>query len=196
MTTAQFDRLRNVLPRGWRQGQEGAFFNHLIILLSQITTSTEGDSGDTITINEAESDVLSTVARVQDLEYSQNDLARLITEPVDLGNIEERIEDLDRQVCNIMMGLNEDFKSAAVDGGQYYAVDRELITAALNATIFLPSRPVANSVIIVKKIDNSTAVLIDGNGKTIDSNARVSIRNQNTALTMQYDVERDAWFIR
>lgn len=198
MSINQPDLLRKAMPRAWRDNREiRNFVEQLVYLLSQTATATgeTGDSGDTTIINEAESTVLSTVSRVDELDSQIDDLMRSVETP-DNSDLEDRIEDLERQVVNLLTLPETGFYTANVDGGIYEATDREFITATLNATILLPSRPSSNSVIIVKKIDNSSYITVGGNGKNIDGSSSVVIRNKNTALTIQYNLKRDAWFIR
>jgi len=194
MTINQADRLRKALPREYTRGAMGNFYDQLIRLLSQIATSTDsGDGGgDTTIINEAESSILSTVSDIQDIYSRIDDIERRESQE----SLFDRVDDLERQLIDVWSGSETGFKSVAVDAGTHQATDREFITAGLNAVILLPVRPVSNSVIIVKKIDNSAKIQIGGSGRKIDGHDSILIRRKNTALTMQYDITRDEWFIR
>jgi hypothetical protein len=205
MTINHTNLLRKATPRSWRNNTEiRNFIEQLIFLLSQTATATgdSGEGGDTITINEAESEALPATARIQNLESIAEDLARMPDE-VDYSMFDSRIEDIERQLIDIWSGADTGFKSVNVQAGTCEATDREFITAELNAIILLPSRPVADSVIIVKKIDNSRLTTIGGNGKVIYGSSSklaysdsICIRNLNTSLTFQYSIAKDAWIIR
>ena len=199
MSINYVDLIRKAIPNRLRGDREFRnLVEQIIYAMSQIAAATGETSsgGDTTIVNEAENDVLSTVQRVQVLEERDRETERLLVESYDDYAIQSRIDDLERQMVDVLSGCDKGYINKDVEGVTHYATDREFITASLNATILLPSRPIRDSVIIVKKIDKSTRIQISGNGKNIDSHGCVSIRNKNTSLTFHFNVEKDEWFIR
>ena len=69
-----------------------------------------------------------------------------------------------------------------------------LADASLNVvSVTLPAAPATGRLLLIKKIDNTNNVVIDGNGKTIDGQASVTLGVQYAFRRIQYN--GTAWFV-
>jgi hypothetical protein len=60
-------------------------------------------------------------------------------------------------------------------------------------TVTLAATPLDKDVVEVKVTNGK--VIIDGNGNTIDGSDKVTVRRDNTGLSMEYSSTADAWYI-
>ena len=73
------------------------------------------------------------------------------------------------------------------------ASGNQVIICTDSLTVTMALAPLDKDVVEVKATNGK--VIIDGNGNTIDGSSTVTIRRDNTGLSMEYSSTADAWFI-
>jgi len=73
------------------------------------------------------------------------------------------------------------------------ATGNQVIICTDILTVTMAATPLDKDVVEVKATNGQ--VIIDGSGNTIDGSSTVTIRRDNTGLSMEYSSVADAWFI-
>jgi len=83
--------------------------------------------------------------------------------------------------------------STVVTAVDVTSIGNQVIICTDALTVTLAATPLDKDVVEVKVTNGK--VIIDGNGNTIDGSDTVTVRRNNTGLSMEYSESADAWYI-
>ena len=130
------------------------------------------------------------MARLRDVVRSADELNEINEEII---AIKLRLDDLELRVAALEARVTYLEGTTIVTAVDVTATGNQVIICTDILTVTMALTPLDKDVVEVKSTNGN--VIIDGNGSTIDGSSTVTIRRNNTGLSMEYSSVADAWFI-
>ena len=148
----------------------GGYFEQLEFIVYQLWTRTGGQEDFIFDGGEAIEDILLAIIEIE---------LRLDIAEIRLDLLEARVTYLEG--------------STVVTAIDVTAEGNQLIICTDALTVTMNAEPLDKDVVEVKATNGK--VIINGNGNTIDGESTITIRRNNTGLSMEFSTTADAWFI-
>lgn len=111
----------------------------------------------------------------------------------EIDAIKLRLDDLELRMTALENRVTYLEGTTVVTAIDVTALGNQVIICTDALTVTMASTPLDKDVVEVKATNGK--VIIDGNGNTIDGSSTITIRRDNTGLSMEYSTTADAWFI-